>query len=752
MKITLKIAKLQLLNLMYSPISWVVLMVFALYSGIKFTDALEQIHRTFKQVPDLMSLVTNRLFTRDLWGYFFKMKELMFLFVPILTMGFISNEMNSGTIKLLYSSPLKIRNIVVGKYLAMLVFSLAIVLVMAIAITGAGLFIPDMDTGVTIAGLIGFFLLISTYSAIGLFMSSLSRYQIISGIATIAFLFVLDFLGGLAQDVPVLRDILYWLSISNHTTPALQGYLVSTNIFYFIIVSVLFLAFTVNKLHADRQNKKGKQKIRLQSAAYLCIAIVCIGIAAIPKLKVYGDMTETKLHTAHPGTQKILAQLKEDQLKVKFFAHVNNRDVRPQYRKRFERRYYSSYTRFLRDTKFEYQIFYSPVRWDSFKGEFKNYSPRKKAELIAYYKGLDMDEIKDIKELDAKDQEVLGRYDMTHGVLENFVYKDQQAFFMQTRDDRALNATEIEWATAFKTLVHSPYQVSFITGHKERSIERAWEQDWNRMAKVWGHRSALANNGFLVNTQDISSGDITEDTDILMILDPMTAYSEEDLSKIKSYIDKGGNLLIAAEGKNSAFINPVLSLINVELQNASIVSDHTGRVSELSLGTVNKNAPGLLTDYGMDEIELPGASPLTYEEKDGFKVTPLLTTNKQHTSLADQDQKESFTVALALDRDKNGKQQKIIVVGDADFSADKVILKNMGTRDPFTANTLFYKNIFRWFTAGEYPLLFETITGSDNTIIMSNEKEKIYKIVYIWIIPFVILFIGGVIFWIRRRM
>ncbi|WP_421918611.1 Gldg family protein [Marinifilum sp.] len=750
MKITLKIAKLQLLNLMYSPISWVVLMVFALYSGIQFTGGLESIHGFFKQRPDGMSLITNRLFTRDYYGYFFKMKELMFLFVPILTMGFISNEMNSGTIKLLYSSPLKIRNIVVGKYVAMLVFSLAIILVMAMAIIGAGFFIPGMDTGVTIAGLIGFFLLIATYSAVGLFMSSLSRYQIISGIATIAFLYVLDFLGGLAQDVPVLRDILYWLSISNHSTPALQGYMVSTNIFYFIIVSVLFLAFTVNKLHADRQNKKGKQKIRLQSAAYLCIAIVCIGIAAIPKLKVYGDMTETKMHTAHPGTQEILDQLKEDQLKVKFFGHVNSSDIRPSRRRLNERKFYSIYTRFLRDTEFEYQMFYAPVEWDSFKGEAKNYSPRKKAEMLAYYEGLDMNEIKDLNELDATDQEAIGMYEMDFGVLEKIIYKDQHVFLKRERDDVALDALEIDYATQFKTLIHSPYQVSFITGHKERSIKRAWEQDWNRMAKVWKHRSALINHGFIVNSRDITKGDIKEDTDILMILDPMIAYSEAELSKIKSYIDKGGNLLIAAEGKNSAFINPLLSLINVELQNSSILSDHTGRLGELCMGTVNKNAPGLLTDYGMHEIELPGASPLTYKEKDGFKVTPLLNTNGQQTSLAGQDQKESFTVALALERNKNGKQQKIVVVGDADFAADKVIMKNR--RDPFTANTLFYKNIFRWFTAGEYPLLFEPNEGSDNKIIMSNAKEKVYKVIYIWIFPFAILFIGGFIFWRRRRM
>ena len=151
-----------------------------------------------------------------------------------------------------------------------------------------------------------------------------------------------------------------------------------------------------------------------------------------------------------------------------------------------------------------------------------------------------MDEIKDIKELDPKDQEALGRYDMTHGVLENFIYKDKQAFFRKSRDDQWHDAHEIDYATAFKTLAHSAYQVSFIKGHKERSIERAWEQDWNRMAKVWEHRSALVNNGFLVNDFDISSEDITEDTDILMILDPMLAYSEEELSKIKSYIDKGG--------------------------------------------------------------------------------------------------------------------------------------------------------------------------------------------------------------------
>jgi len=99
-------------------------------------------------------------------------------------MGLISREINGGTIKLLYSSPVKIQQIVFGKYLAMMVYSLVLIAIVGIFMI-AGMFnIKSADGGMLLSGTLGFYLLLCTYSAIGLFMSCLTTYQVVAAVST----------------------------------------------------------------------------------------------------------------------------------------------------------------------------------------------------------------------------------------------------------------------------------------------------------------------------------------------------------------------------------------------------------------------------------------------------------------------------------------------------------------------------------------------------------------------------------------
>src|SRR5690606_28313783 len=108
----------------------------------------------------------------------------LYLYIPLLTMGLISRETSSGTIKLLYSSPIKVREIVFGKYLAMIVYSLVLVTIVTIFVISGIAQIESPDTGMLMTALLGFFLLLCAYAAIGLFMSSLTTYQVVAAICT----------------------------------------------------------------------------------------------------------------------------------------------------------------------------------------------------------------------------------------------------------------------------------------------------------------------------------------------------------------------------------------------------------------------------------------------------------------------------------------------------------------------------------------------------------------------------------------
>src|ERR1700744_1192702 len=191
MKIIFKIARTELRNLFYSPVPWFLAIVFLILCALPFTNLLSGIaymeDLLLKNDPkfgDLGYSLTKGVFL-GLETIFENVSQDLFLFIPLLTMSVISREINNGTIKLLYSSPIKLREIVLGKYLALVVFNLLLVSIVGIFIITGAFTIKSVDIGLLLSAALGFFLLACTFSAIGLFMSSLSTYQVVSAIATL---------------------------------------------------------------------------------------------------------------------------------------------------------------------------------------------------------------------------------------------------------------------------------------------------------------------------------------------------------------------------------------------------------------------------------------------------------------------------------------------------------------------------------------------------------------------------------------
>ena len=77
---------------------------------------------------------------------------------------------------------------------------------------------------------LGFYLLTCAYTAIGLFMSSLTSYQIISAIGTFAVIFILSRIGGLWQKIDFVRDLTYFLYLSGRTAKMLTGLIASKDL------------------------------------------------------------------------------------------------------------------------------------------------------------------------------------------------------------------------------------------------------------------------------------------------------------------------------------------------------------------------------------------------------------------------------------------------------------------------------------------------------------------------------------------
>ena len=127
-------------------------------------------------------------------------------------MGLMSRELSSGSIKLLYSSPVTNTQIILGKYLSMMIYNLVLMCILAVYLVFAAITIKSADVPLILSGMLGLYLLVCAYAAIGLFMSSITSYQVVAAMGTLAVLAVLNFVGDMWQDIDFVRDITYYES------------------------------------------------------------------------------------------------------------------------------------------------------------------------------------------------------------------------------------------------------------------------------------------------------------------------------------------------------------------------------------------------------------------------------------------------------------------------------------------------------------------------------------------------------------
>ena len=187
-----KIAKAELFTLFYSPIAWMILVVFAFQTGMVFAGLLHEVLRA-QNIGFGNSFITANLFSGNL-GLFKAVQNYLYLYMPLLTMGLMSRELSSGSIKLLYSSPVTSGQIIRGKFLAMMIYSFLLLTIILIYVVIGMIYIDHFDLPSVLSGLLAIYLLMCAYSAIGLFMSSLTLYQVVAALGTLVLLAALSYM------------------------------------------------------------------------------------------------------------------------------------------------------------------------------------------------------------------------------------------------------------------------------------------------------------------------------------------------------------------------------------------------------------------------------------------------------------------------------------------------------------------------------------------------------------------------------
>jgi ABC-2 type transport system permease protein len=176
---------------------------------------------------------------------------ILLMVMPLLTMRSIAEEKRNGTLSLLISAPLSMSEIVLGKYLGLILF--IVILVSIIMLMPLSLYLgTSPDSGKLLSIYLGMLLLLAAFAAIGLYLSSLTENQTIAAIRTfgaLLMLWIIDWIGGSLSSG---QSMLAYLSILQHHQSMLEGVFDSSDIGYYLILIIGFLVLTIRQLDRER--------------------------------------------------------------------------------------------------------------------------------------------------------------------------------------------------------------------------------------------------------------------------------------------------------------------------------------------------------------------------------------------------------------------------------------------------------------------------------------------------------------------
>lgn len=363
MRMVFNIAKAELRNLFFSPVAWFLLITFLVQCGYFYSSVLSNAANwqdiLIKNNPDYAG---GGSFTRILFlnedGFFTNVMSNLYLFVPLLTMGLIGREVQNGTVKLLYSSPVKIPQIVIGKYLAIMVFNLILVLVVGIFMVTAIINVRQADYGMLVSAALGFFLLTCAYTAIGAFMSSITTYQIVAAIGTFLVILLLTKIGYVWQKYDFFRDLTFFLYLPGRAEKMLVGLLTTKDVIYFFLIIGMFLGFTMLKLQSAREAKPWT--VQVMRYSIVIVSVLMLGyISSRPVLTGYWDTTEQDVNTIHGKTQQLISEMGEEELEVVLYENqFGGGQGLPENRNNYLTDLWEKYVRFKPGIKFSYVYYY----------------------------------------------------------------------------------------------------------------------------------------------------------------------------------------------------------------------------------------------------------------------------------------------------------------------------------------------------------------------------------------------------------
>lgn len=294
-------------------------------------------------------------------------------------------------------------------------------------------------------------------------------------------------------------------------------------------------------------------------------------------------------------------------------------------------------------------------------------------------------------------------------------------FHYKGRTQRITQVSEQVVSMAFQRLSrNAPRVASFVTGHGERAIKNSNNADISIFA------TQLRESGFETRTISLSDNtNLDVSNGLLVIASPLQRFLPAETATLLDYLSRGGNLLWLTEPTTDDGLKAIEFELGVRRLPGVVVDMAAQKlqVERPDFAIANNYSPHIATQGFTSVTLFPQASGLELQPNREWRAAALVQAGEQawtetgalsgEVAFGDDNREVAgpFPLILALERQRAGKTQKVLISGDGDFLADAWI-GNGGNRD-------LGSRLFNWGVDDEDLIPVQYPVASDLTLELS---------------------------------
>ena len=642
---------------------------------------------------------------------------ILILAVSILTMRMMAEERKSKTDQLIFTAPVSITKIVIGKYLA----ALAVLFVYVVALCIIPLYLNmfgDMPLLESYVDILAVFLYGAACIGVGMFISSLCESQVISAILTFIVLlasYMMDnFVQMLPKKIEKISVVMEALWMRERFEGLLMGNLDLTCVLYFLSIVFISILLTIQSIQKRRYSVSmknlslGTYNIIMTVVVIAIVVVANMAVNILPLRYTNIDVTDNKLYSLSDDTKNMIKSL-DKKITLYVTAPEDNSDSTVN----------ETLTR-MKDLSDNFEVNY--VDLTVTPNFYKNYTDKEEDIQLNYI----------VVECEGKSK-IIKYDDLYVKEVDYSTYSEVVTGY----DAEGVIVSAIDYVLGGEQPI-----VYYLKGHSEVELDTYYTELLNKANMEYKELSLLKTES------------VPEDASCVIINSPSEDISKEELGKLEKYAKAGGSLIItsALQLEN---LNKLTSLYGVKITDKFVIEQDA---SYYTMSNPFYMVPDVCTTEFTTSLEekfvfVPYAMNMEID-KSALGITKLLESSQkavaakvdmQTGKMEGESIPGPFCLGVLSEQEFDKNISRAIIIPSASAftnDADSIVAGG---------NQLLFKEML----SATVPVIEGKITVpskefASETLVTTDGDATQFRTIFAIFIPVVLLVFGGFI-WLSRR-